>query len=152
MPTSAKRAANLAAQRQAPPSVLTDASGARIRTVGVHLTPFAPGVKTLPLDHPKRWRVFYGVTPSKIVRTTLKRLGLPARLARPGREVNGDVELLAPVPPEELRLLSGLDGELAPFAVFWDGLTLSELTETLDALSAAGWEPPPPIEGVTYAP
>lgn len=149
-----KRDAAIAAQQAelaaAAPTICTDASGARIRTVGVHLTPFAPGARELPLDHPRRWHVFYGVSPSQVLRATLKRLrqsprALTAALeTAPDLDGRVDVSLMGHVPAEHLRQLSG-DPEHVPFAIFYDGLSLAETAEALAQLVAAGWEPPAPL-------
>jgi hypothetical protein len=138
---NAARAAQAAEDRANIPTVCTDASGARIRTVEVHLTPFAPGVRELPLHHPRRWATFYGVSPAQAVRTTLKRLNQSPRHLTAAVETPGDVSLQGAVPPELLRLLSG-DPERVPFAVFTAGLTLAEVEAALAGLVAARWEPP----------
>ena len=46
------------------------------RHVGVHLTPFAPGIRSLPLGHPRRWATLWSRTPRGAVAATLNRLGL----------------------------------------------------------------------------
>lgn len=119
-----------------------DASGARMRTVGVHLTPFWSGAERLPIHSPRRWATFYGVTPNRVVRSALRKLDLSPRTAGAAETVPGDVELTAPIRPELVGLVSG-EPERVPLAIFYDGLTLRELQDALAQLSAAGWEPDP---------
>jgi len=149
-----RQAALEAAQAEAvasAPTVCTDASGARIRTVSVHLTPFAPGARDLPLHHERRWKTFYGVSPGQVVRATLKRLRQSPRAMTATQETppdlqgGGDVSLMGRVPPEMIRQLSTERGEPVPFAIFYDGLTVAEVQDALDQLVAAGWEPPAPL-------
>lgn len=142
-----KRDVALAAQRAeaqaANPTVCTDASGARIRTVGVHLTPFAPGARLLAINSPKRWAVLYGYTPERALKATLKRLGRSPRSMSVAMDAPGDVSLMGPVAPADLGLISALPDERVPFAIFHEGLTETEAAQALAALAAAGWEPPP---------
>jgi hypothetical protein len=140
MASPQKRDHAAAAQRQVPaqagiPTVILDASGARIRTVGVHLTPFAPGVAGLAIDNPKRWRTFYGTTPEKVLRSTLARLRLAPGAVQLAVSAAGDLDLLA----EHEQAL-----ESVPHAVFWDGLPEAEARAALEALRARGWTPDPP--------
>lgn len=154
MSSAAALATRQALAAPAIPTVCTDASGARIRTVGVHLTEFAPGCRGKRLQHPDRWRTFYGVTPAKMLRTVLRKLQLPPGALTVAGHVNGDVDLLIQVKPEDLRLVSTEADrvERAPIAVFWDGLTEAEVQGALDQLAAAGWTPPAPITELPEAP
>lgn len=125
----------------APAADAVPASAARTGPVSVHLTGFAPGCEKLGIQSPRRWATFYGRTISQVVRSTLTRCRLdPARVTT-AAEVNGDVNLLAPVPPELLALQSSEPGVPVPFAIFWDGLAQADLDQELARLRAAGWRP-----------
>jgi hypothetical protein len=143
-----KKAATLEAMQAeaaaSAPTVCTDASGVRIRTVAVHLTPFAPGCRSLPLNDRKRWATLWGVTPVRAVKATCKRLNQSPRnlTVDTAAQAAGDVALMGAVPPELLELVSARRSERVPFAIYWDGLTAAEIQEALAALVAAGWEPP----------
>lgn len=130
MATPAKREAARAAQHAPIPTVCTDASGARIRAVGVHLTPFVKGLEGAAIDNPKRWARLWGVSPAKAVAKTLRRIGVSPRAA-----------VVTPEPDATVSLSADRDGELRPLATFWDGLTEAEVREALAALAASGWEP-----------
>ncbi|MBW8815565.1 MAG: hypothetical protein JF588_19260 [Caulobacterales bacterium] len=122
------------------PTVCTDASGARIRTVAVHLTPFAPGCEGLAIANPKRWATLYGRTPLGAVKATLKRINRPPRaVAIAAGPAPGDVDLLAR--PTVAQLGKASDGEAVPFATFHHGLTLVEVRAALAALVAEDWAP-----------
>lgn len=146
-----KRDAALATQAQAAraalPTVVTDASGARIRTVAVHLTPFAPGIGTLALQHPRRWATLYGKSPLQAVRATCARIRQSPRdlVVDTAAQAAGDVALMGQVPPELARLVSDAAATRVPFAIFWDGITAAEVTDALAALVTAGWTPPAPL-------
>ncbi|WP_337186608.1 hypothetical protein [Phenylobacterium sp.] len=150
MTPSAKTAANRQAARAeaaavaataAAGAVCVDARGARIRTVAIHLTGFAPRCEGLAIDNPRRWATLYGVSPERALRALLKRLARAPRAVRfaPGPAL-GDVDVLAE-PTVQAMGRAGPDA-LVPFATVWDGLTEAELTEAQAALIAAGWEPP----------
>lgn len=140
---SGKREAHAAAIAAADRAqALADASAARTWPIAVHLTPFAAGCAELRIDHPRRWKTFYGRTPEQVVRATLERLQLPASACQAAREGATDVALLAPVAPEVLQLISAERGELVPHALFWDGLTEAQLKTCLAELTARGWKPP----------
>lgn len=143
-----KRAANLAAQAEAAREPLatecTDASGARIRSVGVHLTPFAPHCEGLSVDNPRRWAVLRGVSPERALRATLKRINRAPAAVRLAAFDTG-VDVLARPTVATLHKVADAEQDLAPFAHFTDGLTLSEAQAALDALKTAGWEPPASI-------
>lgn len=138
---TAKRDAHLAEIAAQDRAEGAHASGARTRPISVHLTGFAPGCADLALADKRRWRTFYGRTPDQVVRSTLARLKLAPGAVRTATEADGDVSLLGDVPPELLRLISGVAGEPVPFAVFWDGLGEPELQAVLATLVAGGWKP-----------
>lgn len=117
------------------------ASAARTWPISVHLTPFAPRCADLRIDHPSRWKTFYGLTVDQVVRATLKRLNLAPGACTAAVEGN-DTALLANVPPELLKLVSGRPGEPVPHALFWDGVSVEQLTQALNDLTARGWLPP----------
>lgn len=145
---SAKRQAHVAAiaeadhaQAQSLMKEWADASAARTWPISVHLTPFAPGCADLRIDDRRRWRTFYGRTVEAVLRSTLTRLALVPTECRAAQEGN-DTALLAPVPPEVLKLVSSRPGEIVPHALFWDGVTADQLRGALDTLADAGWRPP----------
>ncbi len=119
------------------------ASAARTGPVHVHLTPFAPGCEKLGMASPRRNATFYGKTLSQVLRATLKRLQLTPADVTVEAEVNGDVNLLAAVPPELVRLQSSEPGVPVPFAIVWAGADAPALAEALATLRAVGWTPFP---------
>ena len=125
------------------------ANGVRIAhpPIAVHLTPFAPGCERLAIGHPDRWRTFHARPAISVVRTVLTRLRLDPAACRASAEPNGDSGLLAPVPPERLRLVAADDQDLAgapvPQALFFDGLTPAQLGACLTELAQARWTPIP---------
>lgn len=141
---ASKRDAHLVAQaeadRQPIPTACVDASGARIRTVGVHLTPFAPHCEGLSVENRKRWAVLHGVSPERAVRATLKRLNRSPRAVRLQAFDTG-VDVLSRPTVATLHKVADAEQDFAPFAHFTDGLTLAEAQAALDALIASGWEP-----------
>lgn len=140
---TAKRDAHLAEIRAADQAlVAAHASAARTWPIAVHLTPFAAGCADVAINHRKRWATFYGRTVDEVVMRVLVRLNLTPSDCSAAPEGQGDVALLAPVAPERLGLVSGKAGELVPQAIFWDGLTVDQLRQSLADLQAAGWKPP----------
>lgn len=140
---SAKREAHAAAMLDADRvQALADASAARTWPISVHLTPFAAGCADLRIDHPRRWKTFYGRTVEQALRATLARLALPASACSAAQEGPHDVALLAAVPDHLVQGVASDPGEPVPHALFWDGLTLAELRTALAELTAHGWKPP----------
>lgn len=142
---SAKHQAHVAELQAADyAQAMADASAARTWPISVHLTPFAPGVERLPIDDKRRWATFYGKSVDQVVRSTLTRLKLNPANCRAAQE-GTDAALMAPVPPELLKLVSSGHGEIVPHALFWDGLTADQLRTALNTLAEAGWKPPAPL-------
>lgn len=137
-------AAQAAAAQGPTPTHCTDASGARIRTVCVHLTNFAPGCDGMAIDNRKRWATLWGVSPLRAVKATLKRVNRSPQAVRfePGA-APGDVNLMARPTVAQLDRSDVENQGLVPFATIWTGLTPAEATEALAALVADGWEPSP---------
>ena len=131
-----------------------DASGARMSPpplsvrpeqsrapICVHLTPFVPGCEKLAASSPRRNATFYGKTLAQVLRATLRRCGLAPGAVRVGVEVCGDINLLAPVPPELVGLQSADPGVPVPYAIIWDGASAADVAQGLEALRAQGWTP-----------
>lgn len=113
----------------------------------VHLTPFAPGCEKQAISSPRRNAAFYGKTLDQVLRATLRRCGVAPGAVRVEAEVSGDINLLAPVPPELVALQSSEPGVPVPYAVIWEGAaSAAEVAQALEALRARGWTPhQPPI-------
>lgn len=149
MAAKAKLQANVQAVA-AHDTAANDASAARTWPISVHLTSFAPGCERVGIEDKRRWRTFYGKTPNEAVRSTLARLRLSPSAVTVATQANGDLDLMAPAPPELERFLSSetdgsWDGRPVPFATFWDGLTAPQLQAELETLRRAGWTPPAPL-------
>jgi len=130
-----KEAAYAAAMAaQAPPPICTDASGARIRLVAVHLTEFARGCAGMAGGNPKRWATLYGVSPRTAVAKTLQRLGVGPRAVQVQPHIAG-------ADGADIDLCAEREGQLVPLATFWDGLTEAEVRDALQQLEAERWEP-----------
>lgn len=109
--------------------------------ISVHLTPYAPGCSGLPIQHPRRWKTFWGQPRGEVVRKTLDRIRLAPGAARAERQGREDVCLLGPVPAERLAQAEAGQMEMVPFAIFFDGLSAADLSAELAALQAQGWRP-----------
>ena len=116
-------------------ALTADASAAR--TIGLHLTPFAPLAEKWGIGDPRRWKTFCMVTPDRAVRSALTRL----------RRAPGDVRAEIYAPADDVALMAVVEGFGAepggrqPMAVFHDGLTLDETRAVLAQLTRAGWTP-----------
>ena len=137
---TAKRDAHLAEVAAADRAEGARAARIPTRPISIHLTPFAPDLSSYPIGHKRRWVTLYGRTPNAAIRALLTRLRLRPEAVTTAT-VNGDVDVMAPVPPEFLDLVSGNPSEPAPFAVIWDGLSEPEVRAELDTLIAHRWAP-----------
>ena len=133
-------APDASAARMPPPPLDVRAEQARA-PICVHLTPFAPGCEKLGIGSPRRNATFYGKTLAQVLRATLRRCGLAPGAVRVEAEVCGDVNLLAPAPPELLGLQSADPAVPVPYAIIWDGASAADVAHGLEALRAQGWTP-----------
>jgi hypothetical protein len=124
---------------------MTPAADPKPRTVGVHLTPFAPGCSSLGISDERRWKFLWGALPQPAMRSVLTRLNRAPAEITVETQPNGDLDLLATIHAREDNHqlhLSDADGR-APLAVLWHGMTETEARAELAALTAAGWRPTP---------
>lgn len=128
-------AANLASAARTPPSPAA-------RSIGVHLTPYAPGCSRLPPGHYRRWRFFLGETAFDVVRQTLHKLCLRPGQVRASVQANGDIAL-----SNRDRLEPYIEGDPAhddpaPLALLFEDITLRDVEAALTDLARRGWTPP----------
>lgn len=115
------------------------------RVIGVHLTPFAPGVEHEDITSPRRWRDFWNRDPVLVVRAILRRIDLAPQAIAAVEAGAGEVDLLSDPPPHLAPFLSN-GSDPVVFAIIWCGLTADQVREILNTLHAAGWAPPPPLD------
>ncbi len=123
-----------------------DASAARMAPpsagpIHVHLTGYAPGCERLGINSPRRNATFWGRTLSQVLRATLTRCRLAPGAVQVEGEVNGDINLVAAVPPELVGLQSSKRGVPVPFAIVWSGTHADALCAALADLRSSGWTP-----------
>jgi hypothetical protein len=104
----------------------TPASLSQIRTVIVHLTPFAPGCGGHSVGDRRRNRTFWQRPPVRVMRSVLSRLQREPHQVVVFEHPSGDVDLHARVEPF---------GDV-PVASFWEGLTADEARAALLTLAA----------------
>lgn len=117
------------------------------RVISVHLTGFAPGCERLGIDNPRRRGTYWNRHPDSVVRSLLTRLDkAPAEVAV-NTDLNGDVELLV-TPPADLIPHLSTGSAKVPAAIIWEGLTASQLKDSLQRLYADRWFPPRKLEAL----
>lgn len=96
------------------------------RHVTVRLTDWAPGCLGLTADDDAVCKTLWSRTPLDVVRAVLRKLDLAADEVEAG-QYGGDPALIGPADPAEFPEQSAP----VPLALFWEGLTASELEEAL---------------------
>jgi hypothetical protein len=94
------------------------------RDIVIHLTPFAPGCEHMHAGDQKRTLVYYNRRPGQALDALCKRL-----------EIGPKAIALAAVGLTEVAIHPHGRPD-APWAFVWDGLTLNEAQQALDALIA----------------
>lgn len=117
------------------------ASAARSKRIGVHLTPFAPGMEREGIDSPRRWREFWNQDPTRVIRALLRKIErAPGEISVTPVE-NGDVELRV-TPPEYLVPYQCTGSDPVIIAIIWEGMTAPQVRRILDELMRSRWTPP----------
>lgn len=109
-----------------------------LRTITVHLTPYAPGCRTYEVSSPRRWRTYEASSPEHVMRSVLTRLK-----RRPDQ-----VRVRTEDPPLDcIELLAEVDDYgFIPVADIMVGMSEADVNATLSALDRQGWRPAEVIE------
>ncbi len=108
------------------------------RIITVHLTPYAPGCRTYPVDSPRRWRTYTESTPEQAMRSVLARL----------KRAPDQVRVRTEDPPLDcIELMASVeDYGFIPVADIMVGLSVAEVSTILASLDRQGWRPAEVIE------
>lgn len=127
------------AARQDPASAARSAPA--VRSISVHLTPYAIGCNNLAHDDDRRWKTWWNLPALDVVRKVLARLRLKPGQIRAARQVNGDIALSLADQSEILIEGDPANDDPAPLALLYGDLTLGDVEAALRDLHRRGWIP-----------